>query len=113
MTFRVVLEHDTETGDYSGTAGDPAHRIAEGVAHFGVEVEEVVFVWKSGCLEVGDVPARGVLAHERFPARAPRRRAAEGVHAGRLDGMHFAVHVEIGTADEAQAGVVVIIVSPI
>src|ERR1041385_2999779 len=46
---------------FLGAVGDAAHRISQRVAYLRIEVEEIIFVRKTGCLEVASVPARGVL----------------------------------------------------
>ena len=56
--------------------GDADHREAERVFHDGVEVEHVVLVGQRGLLQIGDVPAIGVLMMNAFqlaPQSAPGR----------------------------------------
>ena len=51
-----------------GERGDAADRVAEGIEHRVVQIEEVVFVWKGGSLQMRGIPASRVLVDERLPA---------------------------------------------
>ena len=93
--------------------GDADHRKAERVLHVGIEVEQVVLVGQRRLLQIGDVPAVGVLLDERLPARAPGRRLAERAHDRRRDRPAVGIDPEIAAADEVEAGMVEIVVGPV
>ena len=79
----------------------------------GVEVEQVVLVRQRGLLQVGDVPAVGVLLDERLPLRAPGRRLAERAHDRGRDRAAVGIDPEIAAADEVEAGVIEVVVGPV
>ncbi len=92
--------------------GDADHREAKRVFHDGVEVEHVVLVRQRGLLQIGDVPAVGVLLNERLPARDPSRRLAERAHDRGRDRAAVGIDPEIAAADEVEAGMVEVVVGP-
>src|SRR5262249_2126437 len=77
-----------------------------------VEVKHVVLIRQRRLLQIGEVPAVGVLLHERLPARAPGRRLAEGAHRRGADRAAVGIDPEIAATDEVEPGMVEIIVGP-
>src|SRR5262249_28623540 len=84
-------------------SGDADHGEAERILHGGVEVERVVLVGQRRLLQIGKVPAVGVLLDERLPTGAPGGRLAEGAHAGGADRTAVGIAPEIAAADEVEA----------
>ena len=98
---------------FDTSRGNPANRIAERIANFGIEIQVAAVIRESGRLQIRVGDARCILTDELLPRRAPARGLAIGIHPRRFNRVTLHAHVETGASDKTNARVIVSIVRKI